>query len=107
MPMSRPGRPRKPKTFTTTAKSIFPIVSVGTGGRRIVDEMKDDCSSEETNDWLYADRHNFYKVGRMTARRSIACFTLATTSTKPGASTSAQSNTGRASHRRFSSGPGA
>jgi hypothetical protein len=39
---------------------------VGTGGRRIVDEMKDDWSSEEPNDPLYADRHNFYKVEKWT-----------------------------------------
>jgi hypothetical protein len=37
----------------------------GTGGRRVVDEMK-DWSSDETDDPLYADRRNFYKVEKWT-----------------------------------------
>ena len=46
----------------------------------------DDWSDEETDNPLYADDRNFYKVenGRLTARKSIVCSTPATISARLG-----------------------
>ena len=58
-----------------------------------------DWSDEQTDDPLYADDRNFYKVEKWTreARRSIACSMPATTSTRRARCSPRPSNIDRVS----------
>jgi hypothetical protein len=67
--------------------------------------MNDDCSREETDDPLYADRRNFYTVEKWTRDGTTVDSLLyaGDSLTRQGASWNAQSSTGRASGRRSGS----
>jgi hypothetical protein len=62
------GATSKPANTANGEKDLLESLRVASGlalaleGVRVLDEMNADGSVEQTNDPLYADRRNFYKV---------------------------------------------